>query len=121
MPGPPLLTSDESAKQVISWNRNFFQRSAIRGMIERSARQGLRESYERFSDLLAQEIKPIGKAEIGLQKDQHLAPLRHDHRSDWELAIAYLCNVILRFFVLFSWLFFSYCTLCCLVLMQSKV
>lgn len=105
MPGPPLLTSDESAKLVISWNRNFFQRSAIRGMIERSARQGLRESYERFSDLLAQEIKPIGKAEIGLQKDQHLAPLRHDHRSDWELAIAYLCNFTVLCFVFMALLF----------------
>ncbi|KAJ0989007.1 hypothetical protein J5N97_007363 [Dioscorea zingiberensis] len=100
MPGPPLSSDEPSTHLVISWNVDFHQSTLMKGMIEGSARQGLKESYDKFADLLAQNIKPVESAEHLLDKEHLLAPMQLDHRSDWELAMEYFVN-----FTLLSFLF----------------
>ncbi|KAH7682900.1 C2 domain-containing protein [Dioscorea alata] len=102
MPGTPLSLGEPSSHLVISWNVNFHQSTLMKGMIESNARQGLKESYEKFADLLAQNIKPVDSAELTLDKEHLLAPLQLDHRSDWELAREYFVN-----FTLLSFLFMA--------------
>lgn len=102
MPGAPLSSGEPLSHLVISWNVNFHQSTLMKGMIESNARQGLKESYEKFADLLAQNIKPVDSAELTLDKERLLAPLQLDHRSDWELAREYFVN-----FTLLSFLFMA--------------
>ncbi|XP_058102506.1 C2 and GRAM domain-containing protein At5g50170-like isoform X2 [Magnolia sinica] len=93
MPGPELSSGEESSRLIISWNINFFQSTVMKGMIEGGARQGLKESYEQFANLLAQNIKPVDPAELLFDKKQALASLQMEHQSDWELAVEYFWNV----------------------------
>nr|CAD1836439.1 unnamed protein product [Ananas comosus var. bracteatus] len=62
MPGPELLSGEESSHFVISFNT------------------------------LSQHIKPATSSELEFDKDKLLAPLQLDHQSDLELAIKYFCN-----------------------------
>ncbi|PIA51689.1 hypothetical protein AQUCO_01100510v1 [Aquilegia coerulea] len=91
IPGIELSSGEESARLIISWKVNFFQSTMMRGMIEGGARQGLRESFEQFADLLGKEIKPVDSSEQ-LDKEQMLASLQMEHQSDWQLAIEYFWN-----------------------------
>ncbi|KAL5718136.1 hypothetical protein ACHQM5_011072 [Ranunculus cassubicifolius] len=91
VPGPKLCTGEESARLVISWKINFLQSTMMHGMIEGGARQGLKESFEQFTDMLAKIIKPVNSAEL-LEKDQMLASLQTEQQSDWHLAISYFWN-----------------------------
>ncbi|ONK58794.1 uncharacterized protein A4U43_C09F16710 [Asparagus officinalis] len=94
MPTPQLSASEESqsSRLVISWNVNFSQSTMMKSVIEGSARQGIKESYETFADILAQFVKPANAEELILNKEQLLAPMHGEHQSDWELALEYLCN-----------------------------
>ncbi|XP_043723254.1 C2 and GRAM domain-containing protein At5g50170 isoform X2 [Telopea speciosissima] len=91
MPGPELSSGEESTHLVVSWNISFFQNTMMRSMIEGAARQGLRESFEQFADLLSQNLKEVNSAEL-LGKENMLATLQMDHKSDLELAIEFFCN-----------------------------
>ncbi|KAF9590232.1 hypothetical protein IFM89_032010 [Coptis chinensis] len=91
IPGPWLPSGEESANLIISWKVNFHQSTMMRGMIEGGARQGLKDSFEQFADLLAKNFKPVDSAEL-LDKEQMLASLQMEHQSDWKLAVHYFWN-----------------------------
>ncbi|KAK1318607.1 C2 and GRAM domain-containing protein [Acorus calamus] len=91
-PGPNLSTGELSSHLVISWAVNFHQSTVMKGMIEGGVRQGLKESYNQFADVLAQKVKPVNSTEFELNKDQVLASLYQEHHSDWDLAVEYFCN-----------------------------
>ncbi|KAF5182941.1 C2 and gram domain-containing protein [Thalictrum thalictroides] len=91
IPGIELSSGEESARLIISWKVNFYQSTMMRGMIEGGARQGLKESFEQFADLLGKVIKPVDSAEQ-MDKEQMLASLQMEHQPDWQLAIEYFWN-----------------------------
>ena len=64
----------------------------MKGMIENGAKQGLRESFDQFTALLAQTIKPVDSKDIGLNKEQLLGSLQAEPQSDWKLAVQYFAN-----------------------------
>ncbi|XP_030495656.2 C2 and GRAM domain-containing protein At5g50170 [Cannabis sativa] len=88
MPGP----EEESSHLVISWGINFLQSTMMRGMIESGARQGLKESFDQFSNLLAQNFKTVD-SKVSAGKDHILATLATEHQSDLELASEYFWNI----------------------------
>ncbi|KAJ9677869.1 hypothetical protein PVL29_022696 [Vitis rotundifolia] len=100
MPGPELSSGEESSRLVVSWGLSFSQNTIMRGMIEGGARQGLKESFDQFANLLAQNFKTLGSID-SLDKDQMLATLQTEQQSDWELAIEYFWNftVVSAFFM----------------------
>ncbi|KAF8408305.1 hypothetical protein HHK36_007453 [Tetracentron sinense] len=102
MPGPELSSGEESTCLVISWSMNFYQSTVMRGMIEGGARQGLKESFEQFADLLAQNYSPLDSAEPA-NKEHTLTTLEMEYQSDWELASEYFWN-----FTVFSTIFMGF-------------
>ncbi|KAK5826371.1 hypothetical protein F383_00553 [Gossypium arboreum] len=91
-PGPELPSGEESSHLVISWRMNFLQSTMMKSMIENGARQGLKESFEQFTTLLEQTIKPVDSKDIGLSKEQILGSLQAEPESDWKLAVQYFAN-----------------------------
>ncbi|KAK8323355.1 hypothetical protein V6Z12_A12G229100 [Gossypium hirsutum] len=103
MPGPELQTGEESCHLMVSWRVNFHQSTMMRSMIEGGVKQGLKESFDQFSNLLAQNLKTLNLMELS-DKDHMLSALQSEHQSDWELAIEYFWNftvVLTIFMVLF--------------------
>ncbi|KAG8475970.1 hypothetical protein CXB51_032990 [Gossypium anomalum] len=103
MPGPELQTGEESCHLIVSWRVNFHQSTMMRSMIEGGVKQGLKESFDQFSNLLAQNLKTLDLMELS-DKDHMLSALQSEHQSDWELAIEYFWNftvVLTIFMVLF--------------------
>ncbi|CAN4089957.1 unnamed protein product [Withania somnifera] len=100
-PGPELPSGEQSSRLVVSWRMNFLQSTMMKGMIENGARQGIKESFEQFANLLAQNIKPVDAKDIGSEKEQVLASLELERQSDWKLAVQYFANftVISTFFI----------------------
>ncbi|KAA8542249.1 hypothetical protein F0562_023615 [Nyssa sinensis] len=91
MPGPELSPGEESSHLLVSWGINFYQNTMMRGMIGGGARQGLKESFDQFASLLAQNFKLLNSADI-LDKDHVLATLQTEQQSDWKLATEYFWN-----------------------------
>uniref|UniRef100_A0A7N0VG44 C2 and GRAM domain-containing protein n=1 Tax=Kalanchoe fedtschenkoi TaxID=63787 RepID=A0A7N0VG44_KALFE len=91
-PGPDLSSGAESCRLVVSWGIHFLQHTMMRGMIESGAKQGLKESFDHFADLLAQNFKVVELAGLAVKKDQVLAALNSERQSDWELASKYFFN-----------------------------
>lgn len=91
MPGPEPSCGQESSHLVVSWGINFCQNTMMKGMIERGARQGLKDSFDQFAGLLAQNFEVLSSGNI-LDKDKMLATLETTPQSDWELATEYFCN-----------------------------
>ncbi|KAI3673553.1 hypothetical protein L6452_39676 [Arctium lappa] len=87
----PDLGGDETSRIIVSWRVNFHQSTMMKGMIEGGAKQGLKESFDQFSGLLAESFKSVSPSG-GLDKDHTLASLQNEHQSDWELAVDYFCN-----------------------------
>lgn len=100
-PGPELPSGDQSSRLVVSWRMNFLQSTMMKGMIENGARQGIKESFDQYANLLSQNIKPVDAKDIGSEKEQILASLEVEHQSDWKLAVQYFANftVISTFFI----------------------
>ncbi|XP_031405014.1 C2 and GRAM domain-containing protein At5g50170 isoform X1 [Punica granatum] len=97
MPGPVQANSgEESSHLLVSWEVQFLQSTMMRGMIEGGVRQGLKESFEQFMDLLAQNFKMMNTSD-SLHKDQVLASLEGGHKSDWKSAFQYFCNLTVIF------------------------
>ncbi|XP_038985637.1 C2 and GRAM domain-containing protein At1g03370-like isoform X1 [Phoenix dactylifera] len=103
MPGPDLPSEDQSSRLLISWRMNFLQSTIMKGMIENGAKQGLKDSFAQFADLLSQNIKPLDQEDTGHNKDQILASLQNEQESDWKLAFRFFGNftVISSVFVAF--------------------
>ncbi|XP_050225248.1 C2 and GRAM domain-containing protein At5g50170 [Mercurialis annua] len=91
LPGPELSSGEESSRLIISWGINFHQSTMMKGMIEGGARQGLKENFEQFSNLLAKNLKTLESANSS-NKDHVLTTLEAEHESDWEMASDYFCN-----------------------------
>lgn len=91
IPGSVLSSGNVSARLVISWKVKFLQSTMMRGMIEGGARQGLKDNFEQFADVLARMIKAVDTTEP-CDKNQMLASLKMEHQSDLQLAIEYFGN-----------------------------
>ncbi|XP_021902293.1 C2 and GRAM domain-containing protein At1g03370 [Carica papaya] len=91
-PGPELPSGEQCSHLVISWRMNFLQSTMMKGMIENGARQGLKDSYEQYANLLSQNVKKVDSKDIGLNKDQVLATLQAQPQSDWKLIAQYFAN-----------------------------
>ncbi|KAJ6912198.1 hypothetical protein NC651_014776 [Populus alba x Populus x berolinensis] len=91
-PGPELPSGEKTSHLVISWRMNFLQSSMFKGMIENGARSGLKDSFEQVSIFLSQNVKPVDLKDLGSSKEQVLASLKVEPRSDGKLAIQYFAN-----------------------------
>ncbi|CAN8267052.1 unnamed protein product [Cochlearia groenlandica] len=91
-PGPELPSGEKCSRLVISWRLNFLQSTMMKGMIENGARQGLKDSFEQYANLLAQNVKPVDSKDIGVNKEQALSSLQAEPQSDWKLAVQYFAN-----------------------------
>lgn len=91
IPGPELSSGEDSCHLIISWGIDFHQSTMMRGMIEGGVRQGLKESFEQFANLLAENLKILDSKDTS-DKDHMLATLQTEHQSDWELAFEYFWN-----------------------------
>ncbi|XP_010942889.1 C2 and GRAM domain-containing protein At1g03370 [Elaeis guineensis] len=103
MPGPDLPSEDQSSRLVVSWGMNFLQSTMMKGMIENGAKQGLKDSYAQFADLISQNVKPLDQKDTGSNKEQILASIQIEQESDWKLAFRFFGNfsVISSVFVAF--------------------
>lgn len=110
-PGPELSLGEKSSRLVVSWDVNFHRNTVMKSVIEGTARQGFKESYESFSETLSQFIKPLSSSESPSGKDQLLEPLQLNYQSDWKLFLKYLCN-----FTVFSTVLFGSYMLCHILL-----
>lgn len=91
IPGPALSSGEDSCHLIISWGIDFHQSTMMRGMIEGGVRQGLKESFEQFANLLAENLKILDSKDTS-DKDHLLATWQTEHQSDWELAFEYFWN-----------------------------
>ncbi|XP_019095307.1 PREDICTED: C2 and GRAM domain-containing protein At1g03370-like isoform X2 [Camelina sativa] len=91
-PGPELPSGEQCSRLVISWRLNFLQSTMMKGMIENGARQGLKDSFDQYANLLAQSVKPVDSKDIGVNKEQALSSLQAEPQSDWKLAVQYFAN-----------------------------
>ncbi|XP_042406209.1 C2 and GRAM domain-containing protein At1g03370-like [Zingiber officinale] len=85
-PGPESSLGEKSSRLVVSWDINFHRNTVMKSVIEGTARQGFKESYESFSETLSQFIKPLSSS------DQLLEPLQSSNQSDCKLFLNYFCN-----------------------------
>nr|CAB3484854.1 unnamed protein product [Digitaria exilis] len=95
-----LSGGEESAHLTVSYNVEFLQSTMMRSMIEGSVRDGLKENFEGFAEVLSRHVKVADS--VGMDKEQLLAPLQAEHQSDLRLAYKYFCNFTAIFTVLFA-------------------
>ncbi|KAE7995192.1 hypothetical protein FH972_000019 [Carpinus fangiana] len=91
-PGPELPSGEQCSHLVVSWRMNFLQSTMMKGMIESGARQGIKDSFEQYANLLSQNVTPVDSKELGSNKEQVLASLQAEPQSDWKLAVRYFAN-----------------------------
>ncbi|GJN27286.1 hypothetical protein PR202_gb15296 [Eleusine coracana subsp. coracana] len=85
-----LSSDEESAHLTVSYNVEFLQSTMMRSMIEGSIRDGLKENFESFGEILSRHVKLADS--IAMDKEQLLAPLQAEHQSVIRLAYKYFCN-----------------------------
>lgn len=95
-----LSGGEESTHLTISYSVEFLQSTMMRSMIEGSVRDGLKENFEGFSQVLSRHVKLADS--VGMDKEQLLAPLQAEHQSDIRLAYKYFCNFTAISTVLFA-------------------
>lgn len=61
-------------------------------MIENGAKQGLKESFSQFAELLSQTVKPLDVKDVGSSKEHILASLQTEQESDCKLAYRFFGN-----------------------------
>ncbi|VAH48750.1 unnamed protein product [Triticum turgidum subsp. durum] len=87
---PELSPGEESSHLTVSYNVEFLQGTLMKSMIEGSVRDGLKENFESFAEILSRHVKLADAA--GMDKEQLLAPLQTDRQSHIRLAYKYFCN-----------------------------
>ncbi|CAM0913587.1 unnamed protein product [Alopecurus aequalis] len=93
-PGPELAADGErSSRLVISWRLNFLQSTMMKGMIENGARQGLKDNFSQFSELLARHVRPIDAKDAAATDIQSLSSVQPETESDWKLAFRIFGNL----------------------------
>ncbi|XP_008803167.1 C2 and GRAM domain-containing protein At1g03370-like [Phoenix dactylifera] len=106
MPGPDSPSENQSSRLVISWGMNFLQSTMMKSMIENGVKQGLKDGYAQFADLLSQNVKPLDQKDMGSNKEQLLASIETEQESDWKLAfrlfgnLSIISSVFVAFYVL---------------------
>ena len=100
-PGHEMPSGEQCSHLVISWRMNFLQSTMMKSMIENGARQGMKDNYDQFANLLSQTVKPVDSKDLGSSKEQALASIQAEPQSDWKLAVQFFCNftVVLTFFM----------------------
>ncbi|KAE9591544.1 hypothetical protein Lal_00039054 [Lupinus albus] len=91
-PGPELPSGEQCSHLAISWRMNFLQSTMMKGMIENGARQGMKDSFDQYTTLLSQTVKPVDTKDLNSTKEQALASLHAEPLSDWKLAVQYFAN-----------------------------
>ncbi|XP_061343598.1 C2 and GRAM domain-containing protein At5g50170 [Gastrolobium bilobum] len=91
MPGRELSSGEESSHLEVSWGIVFLQSTMMKGMIESGTRQGLKESFNQFSNLLAHNFKVLHKVDLS-DKEHLLATLQTEDQWNWWQAIKYFWN-----------------------------
>ncbi|XP_049932542.1 C2 and GRAM domain-containing protein At1g03370-like [Nymphaea colorata] len=91
-PGEPLHSGKESSHLVISYNINILRSTVLKGMIEGGVRQGLRENYDQFAELLARKVEGIASESPLSEKKQILASISEKKQSNWKQALSYFLN-----------------------------
>ncbi|ONM16711.1 C2 and GRAM domain-containing protein At5g50170 [Zea mays] len=95
-------TGEEGAHLTVSYNVDFLQSTMMRSVIEGSVRDGLRENFQGFAQVLSRHVVEVAGS-VGMSKEQLLAPLQVEHRqSDIRLAYRYFCNFTAVSTVLFA-------------------
>jgi len=95
-----LSGGEESAHLTVSYNVEFLQSTMMRSMIEGSVRDGLKENFEGFAEVMSRHVKLADS--VGMDKEQLLAPLQAEHQSDIRLAYKYFRNFTAISTVLFA-------------------
>ncbi|XP_048538555.1 C2 and GRAM domain-containing protein At1g03370-like [Triticum urartu] len=90
IPGTPLQSEEQTSQLTISWRLNFVQSTMLKGMIENGTRQGLREGYAQFTELLSKKIKVAELDDAKSSKDKILASLQTHEQSNWKLVARFL-------------------------------
>ncbi|XP_051203659.1 C2 and GRAM domain-containing protein At1g03370 [Lolium perenne] len=93
MPGPELADGEKSSHLVISWRLNFVQSTMMKGMIENGAKQGLKDNYNQFSELLARHVRPVDAKDTATTNIESLSSVQPETESDWKLAFRIFGNV----------------------------
>ncbi|XVF49315.1 hypothetical protein PTKIN_Ptkin04bG0001500 [Pterospermum kingtungense] len=106
-PGP----EESSSHLIISWRINFQQSTMMKSMIEGGVKQGLKESFDQFADLMAQNLKILDGTELP-DRDHMLSTLQTEQQSDWELAIEYFFNFTVIFTIFMVLYFMVHILLC---------
>ncbi|KAL5224800.1 hypothetical protein ABZP36_011439 [Zizania latifolia] len=91
MPGPELPDDEKSSRLVISWRLNFIQSTMMKSMIENGAKQGLKDNYNQFSELLSRNVRPVDSKDTAAT-DKDLSSVQLVHESDWKLAFRIFGN-----------------------------
>eukprot|EP01018_Ginkgo_biloba_P010181 Gb_29807 [translate_table: standard] len=91
-PGPELPSEEETSHLSVSWRTNFLQSTIMKSMIEGGARQGLKESYQQFGQLLSQHAKPLDLASLSFEQELTKPNLQMQPQSDWKLILEYIGN-----------------------------
>ncbi|XP_057871325.2 C2 and GRAM domain-containing protein At1g03370 isoform X2 [Cryptomeria japonica] len=89
-PGPELPSGEETSHLSISWRINFLQSTIMRGMIESGARQGLKDSFQQYAQLLSQNVTPLNSALLSSDSDLPKLDLQTDPQPDWKLVVSYI-------------------------------
>ncbi|XP_027337352.1 C2 and GRAM domain-containing protein At5g50170 [Abrus precatorius] len=92
MPGGEASCGEECSHLVVSWGIVFLQSTMMKGMIEGGARQGLKESFNKFSTKLAQNFKVLDMPDLS-EKEHLLATLQTEDQWNWWQAIKYFWNL----------------------------
>lgn len=104
LPETEPTAGGEASRLIISWGIQFSQSTIMKGMIEGGARQGLKESFEQFSNLLAKTYKTLDPAVV-LDKEQVIATVQSEPKTDLKSAFLYfwsssvICAVLLSVYV----------------------
>uniref|UniRef100_J3LYW3 C2 domain-containing protein n=1 Tax=Oryza brachyantha TaxID=4533 RepID=J3LYW3_ORYBR len=97
---PESSSGEEMSHLTVSYNLEFHQSTMMKSMIEGSVRDGLKENFETYEEILSRRVKLADSA--GMDKEQLLAPLQTDHMSDIRLAYKYFCNFTVIFTVIMA-------------------
>jgi hypothetical protein len=103
MPAPELPDDEMSSRLVVSWRLNFVQSTMMKSMIENGAKQGLKDNYDQFTELLARYVRPVDAKDTAASNEV-LSSVQPEQESDWKLAFRIFGNVT----VISSFLAFIY-------------
>ncbi|KAI9123988.1 hypothetical protein K1719_005288 [Acacia pycnantha] len=85
-PGEEMTSGEQCSHLVISWRMNFLQSTMMKSMIENGARQGVKDNYDQFANLLSQTVRPVDLKDLDSTKEQVLASVQAEPQSNWKLA-----------------------------------